>query len=102
MRLRRERPATFASTRAGFEPLPVTTGHAYAFTRTLDNQPDVVVLVQRLPHALNNVGGFGNHSVVLPKGRWTDTLTGAVVEGGSALLAELFGQLPVAVLVRSA
>lgn len=102
LRLRRERPATFASTRAGFEPLPVTTGHAYAFTRTLDNQPDVVVLVQRLPHALNNVGGFGNHSVVLPKGRWTDTLTGAVVEGGSALLAELFGQLPVAVLVRSA
>ena len=102
LRLRRERPATFASTRAGFEPLPVTTGHAYAFTRTLDNQPDVVVLVQRLPHALNNVGGFGNHSVVLPKGRWTDTLTGAVVEGGSALLVELFGQLPVAVLVRSA
>ena len=102
LRLRRERPATFASTRAGFEPLPVTTGHAYAFTRTLDNQPDVVVLVQRLPRALADLGGFGNHSVVLPEGTWRDTLTGAVVEGGSALLAELFGQLPVAVLVRSA
>ncbi len=102
LRLRRERPTTFASTRSGFEPLPVTTGHAYAFTRTLDNQPDVVVLVERLPHALSNVGGFGNHSVVLPEGTWTDVLTGTVVVGGSALLVDLLSQLPVAVFVRSA
>ncbi|MFT0848492.1 malto-oligosyltrehalose synthase [Actinomycetaceae bacterium L2_0104] len=100
LRLRRERPATFASTRSGFEPLPVTTGHAYAFTRTLDNQPDVIVIVQRLPRALADIGGFGNHSVVLPDGTWTDAFTGAVVEGGSVHLGELFNQLPVVVLTR--
>ncbi len=100
LRLRRERPATFASTRSGFQPLPVTTGHAYAFTRTLDDQPDVVVIVERLPRALGDVGGFAQHSVVLPEGPWTDILTGNSVEGGSVELAELLNQLPVVVLTR--
>ena len=100
LRLRRERPATFASTRSGFQPLPVTTGHAYAFTRTLDDHPDVVVIVERLPRALGDIGGFGQHSVVLPEGTWTDVLTGTTIGGGSVELSGLLGQLPVAVLTR--
>lgn len=102
LRLRRERPATFASVRSGFAPLPVTTGHSYAFTRTVDGTPDVVVIVERLPHQLADNGGFGNHTVVLPEGHWCDVLSGNEFDGGSVELATALGTLPVAVLARSA
>ena len=100
LRLRRERPHTFASGRSGFEPLPVTTGHAYAFTRTLDGAPDVCVIVERLPHQLADNGGFANHTVVLPEGGWRDVLTGHEFGAGAVALIDALDVLPVAVLVR--
>ena len=100
LRLRKDRPATFASVRSGFEPLPVTTGHVYACARTLDHEPDVIVIVQRLPRSLGDMGGLRHHTVVLPEGMWTNVFTGSVTDGGAVELATLVDQLPVAVLVR--
>lgn len=100
LRLRRERPATFASASAGFAPLPVTTGHAYAFVRTCNNRPDAAVVVERLPRALADTGGFGYHTLVIPDGVWRDILTGRIVHGGTVELAGLLDVFPVAVLQR--
>ncbi|MGO1944759.1 MAG: malto-oligosyltrehalose synthase, partial [Ancrocorticia sp.] len=100
LRLRRERPQTFASPVSGFSPLPVTTGHAYAFTRTFQGIPDVAVIVQRLPHQLGENGGFGTNTVVLPEGQWRDVLSGNEFSGGPVELASVFDCLPVAVLAQ--
>lgn len=100
LRLRRERPQTFASGHSGFTPLPVTTGHAYAFSRTLDGVPDVAVIVQRLPHQLADNGGFADHTVVLPSGQWRDVLSGNEFGEGAVGLAQVLDTLPVAVLAR--
>lgn len=99
-RLRRERPETFVGPRSGYRAVPVTTSHAFAFARTLDEEPDVVVVVTRLARRLAVLGGWRDHVVVLPAGTWTSTLTDAVVEGGSRPLAEVMGQAEVAVLTR--
>ncbi|RTE48711.1 malto-oligosyltrehalose synthase [Actinobaculum sp. 352] len=100
LRLRRERPLSFVSTRSGFAPLPVTTSHAVAFTRTFDGVPSVVTVAQRLPRALADSGGFGRHTVVLPEGHWQDVLTGHEFSGGPIEISSLLEYLPVAVLAR--
>ena len=54
----------------------------------------------RLALALARLGGWGEHTVVVPPGRWTDRLTGRVVDGGPVRLVDLLDGLPVALLVR--
>ncbi|WP_182049035.1 malto-oligosyltrehalose synthase [Changpingibacter yushuensis] len=100
LRLRSEHTTAFASQQSGYTPLPVTTGHAFAFARTIDGNPDVVVVCKRLHRTLSDSGGFGRHNVVLPSGRWKDVLTGAEFSGGVTDLAFLLGTLPVAALER--
>lgn len=98
LRLRRADPEAFVGARAGYAPLPTSTGHAVAFTRTLDSQPRAITVVTRLSVALAHVGGWGEHTVVLPEGPWRDVLTGTVHNGGSVTLATLLANSPVAVL----
>lgn len=96
LRLRKELPTAFVGSQSGYRPLPVTTGHAFAFARTIDHEPAVVTVTERLHSGV--ASGYGHHSVVLPEGTWTDILTGNSWDGGSVQLADLLAALPVAVL----
>ncbi len=99
LRTRRDRPEAFTGTSAGHLPLPSSSDHALAFARTVDDEPRVVTVATRLALALDRLGGWGGHSVVLPPGRWTDVLTGRTIAGGPTGLAGLLDELPVALLV---
>ncbi|NDR54715.1 malto-oligosyltrehalose synthase [Actinomyces sp. 565] len=99
-RLRADRPDTFVGSRSGYRALPTTTACAFAYARLLDEEADVVVVVRRLGRRLERLGGWGNHTIVLPQGKWTDVLTGAEVTGGTRLLGEVVGDESVAVLAR--
>ncbi|WP_103062811.1 malto-oligosyltrehalose synthase [Actinomyces qiguomingii] len=99
-RLRAERPDTFVGERSGYRPLPTTTACAFAYTRLCDGEPDVAVVVRRLGRRLERLGGWANHTIVLPQGTWTDVLTGAQIAGGTRLLTEVVGDEPVIILSR--
>ena len=60
----------------------------------------VVAVATRLPVALARRGGWGEHSLTLPEGRWRDVFSGVIVDGGSARLAAVLTDLPVALLLR--
>ncbi len=103
LRLRREHPEWF--TGGGYTPVATSAGNAVAFGRGLNSGSDgavnVVSIATRLPVALARYGGWGQHTVSLPEGAWTDRLTGRTVPGGSVRLADLLADLPVALLVRT-
>ncbi|WP_138442323.1 malto-oligosyltrehalose synthase [Sinomonas susongensis] len=94
LRLRRDRPELFE----GYVPLEATgpaAEHAVGFRR---GARGAVVLATRLPRGLEQRGGWGDTSVVLP---WParNAFTGAVHEAGRLPLAEVLAELPVALLV---
>ncbi len=96
LRLRRERPEVFLS--GTYRPLPADgtrAQHLVAFARG----DDVVVAVSRWTVRLDETG-WQDTTVTLPDGAWTDRLTGAV-HRGAAPAADLFGELPVALLERA-
>ncbi|WP_413449888.1 malto-oligosyltrehalose synthase [Georgenia phoenicis] len=101
LRLRRREAAAFVGATAQYLPLPSSTGHAIAFARGDDSGPRAVTVVTRLARGLDALGGFGEHTVVLPEGHWRDVLTGREVSGGSCRLAELLDHHPVALLERA-
>ncbi len=100
LRLRRHHPEAFVGPLAGYTPVPTTTGNAVAFARTRDDEPVAVTVITRMPVALDRRGGWGEHTVTLPEGRWRDLLTGRELDGGSCALGELLATLPVALLAR--
>jgi (1->4)-alpha-D-glucan 1-alpha-D-glucosylmutase len=100
LRLRRARPDVFVGEGTAYAPVATSTGSALAFARGVGDAVDVVVVATRLQVALERNGGWGQHTVALPEGRWREELTGAEVEGGTTALAELLADLPVALLVR--
>ena len=121
LHLRRRRPAAFgAGPDAAYTPLAFSgaaAGHAVGFTRggpvgpadagELDG-PVVAVVVPRLVLGLAGRGGWGDTTVRLPPGRWTDRLTGveraAPATGGAGApvpFADLLGAFPVALLERT-
>lgn len=100
LRVRRTHAAAFTGPDAGYLPVPASTGNALAFARTAAGTPRVVTVATRLALSLARLGGWGDHTVVLPDGRWHDVLTGRTVDGGSLGLAALLDRLPVALLVR--
>lgn len=58
----------------------------------------------RAPATLRAEGGFGDATVDLPEGEWTDELTGhrvTVVPGTPPRVADLLADRPVALLVRA-
>lgn len=100
LRLRRDAPEAFTGPEAGVEPVAATSGHALAFARTVGGDPAVVAVATRLALGLARLGGWGQHTLVLPDGRWVDALTGREWGGGAVPLADLLATLPVALLVR--
>ena len=101
-RLRAARPHTFVGPRSGYRTIPVTTSFAFAYTRLLDELPDVVVIVRRLSRRLEQLGGWREESIVLPEGTWEHVLRHGTVEGGNRPLAEVIGDDPVVVLAKVA
>jgi (1->4)-alpha-D-glucan 1-alpha-D-glucosylmutase len=96
LRLRRERPDTFRS--GGYRAVLAggqAREHVVAFLRG----DDVLVAVSRWTVRLSETG-WGDTSLELPGGQWTDRLTGRS-HSGRVAVAELFGRLPVALLERA-
>ncbi|WP_099023071.1 malto-oligosyltrehalose synthase [Mycolicibacterium palauense] len=96
LRLRRDRPDTFLS--GGHYPVysaGSVAEHIVAFRRG----EDVLVAVSRWTARLAEKG-WDNTIVAMPDGSWTDLLSG-VTRSGPVPAAELFAELPVALLVRA-
>lgn len=95
LRLRRDRPASF--TDGGYTPVLAdgpASHHLLAFVRGRD----VLTVVTRHTVRLSETG-WGDTSLDLPDGAWTDRISGGRFTG-SVLAVELFANLPVALLVR--
>ncbi|WP_328903093.1 malto-oligosyltrehalose synthase [Streptomyces sp. NBC_00441] len=100
LRLRRERPAVFGES-GTYAPLRASgpaAAHCVAFCRS----GEVVTAVTRLSLRLAESGGWRGTRQALPdEGVWRDLLTpGREFTGGTAEVAELFADRPVALLVR--
>jgi len=96
LQLRRARPETFLS--GGYSPIQATGAarqHLVGFLRG----DDVLVAVSRWTVRLAEIG-WKDTLLVLPDGSWIDRLTGRDWTGG-VLVADLFGELPVALLERA-
>ncbi|MBC7299055.1 MAG: hypothetical protein H5T82_09185 [Demequina sp.] len=93
--------AAFVGELAGYVPLPSSSGHAVVFARTEAEIPVVITVATRVAMELEHLGGWGEHTVTLPDGRWLDTLTGATFDGGQAALREILKTYPVALLERA-
>ncbi len=96
LRLRRDRPASF--TDGGYTPVGAdgpAADHLVAFLRG----DDVLTAVSRHTVVLSETG-WGDTTVALPDGQWTDRISGARFRG-TVLAVELFADLPVALLERT-
>jgi (1->4)-alpha-D-glucan 1-alpha-D-glucosylmutase len=101
LRLRRAHAGAFVGAEAGYKPLPTSTSHAVAFARTEDGDTKAITVVARLSVSLHAQGGWDEHTVVLPEGRWRNVLAGAdaePIDGGPQDLATLLKAKPVALL----
>ncbi|WP_231550687.1 hypothetical protein [Actinomyces polynesiensis] len=96
--LRQREKWAFVSPESTYAALPTSSGHAIAFARGDHTGPRAVTVATRLPRTLADIGGWEEHTVVLPAGRWRDILGGRIHEGGPVRLAGLLGTDPVVVL----
>ncbi|WP_216381661.1 malto-oligosyltrehalose synthase [Arcanobacterium phocae] len=94
-RLRAENPL-LASAHAGYQALPVSTGHAIAFARTYHDDPFLITVATRSVGLLHN----SPHTIVIPEGDWIDVLTGSTITGGTQALSNVTDRFPVAILVK--
>ena len=82
----------------GYQPLEAqgeAADHALVFDRG-----GAVTVVTRLPIGLRERGGWGDTTLALPPGEWTDAVTGRVFSG-DARLADVLEHLPAALLLRT-
>jgi (1->4)-alpha-D-glucan 1-alpha-D-glucosylmutase len=97
LRLRRERPDLFGAS-SGYGRLDTGTSHALAYLRG----DDLLTIVTRWPLTLTLQGGWAGSGLRLPAGRWHDVLTDREPLSADVLYADLFADLPVALLAREA
>jgi (1->4)-alpha-D-glucan 1-alpha-D-glucosylmutase len=98
LEVRRSHAAAFAPG-SSYEPLAAggeKAGHVVAYVRGAATAR-VAVVVPRLMLGLG--GDWGDTTVALPEGRWTDVLGGPEVGGGRADVGALLSRFPVALLV---
>lgn len=96
LRLRRERPDVFAA--GGYRPV-LASGSAREHVVAFQRADDVVVAVSRWTVRLAD-SGWGDTSLALPAGDWTDRLTGRRFSG-TLKVADLYADLPVALLEKT-
>ncbi len=99
--LRRRRPEAFGPGEPGaYVPLAFdgpAAAHGVGFTRG----GTVAVVVPRLVLGLAARGGWGDTTLALPPGTWTDVVTGDAAGGGERAVADVLARFPVAVLERT-
>ncbi|OAH11087.1 malto-oligosyltrehalose synthase [Streptomyces jeddahensis] len=98
LRLRRRHAELFGDA-ATYEPLDAQgpgAAHCVAFVRS----GEVICAVTRLSLRLADAGGWRDTRLPLPEGQWSDLLSRGRSFAGHARVAELFTDLPVALLVR--
>ncbi|WP_084101302.1 malto-oligosyltrehalose synthase [Demequina sp. NBRC 110051] len=100
LQTRRDHPEAFTGDDCGYVPLPSSSGHAVVYARTDGESPQVITAATRLGLDLEKLGGWREHTVTLPEGRWRDVLSRHAFEGGTVELHALLGARPVALLVR--
>ncbi len=96
--LRRQDEALFAD--GGYEPLAIEgakSDQALGYARS-HGDSRLLVLFARYPGLRDADPDWGDATVQLPPGHWTDWLSGRRIEGGPVPLATLFASLPVVVL----
>jgi (1->4)-alpha-D-glucan 1-alpha-D-glucosylmutase len=98
LRLRRDRPELFT----GYAPLRAegpAAEHCLAFARPAG----LVTVVTRLAHRLAEAGGWRGTGLALPPGRWLPLRPppGGAAYTGPVTVAELLGDSPVTVLLRT-
>lgn len=94
LRLRRDRAELFTD----YRPVTATGSaaeHVFAFDRG-----GALTVATRLPVGLVAAGGWGETSLDLPAGGWTDQLTGRSYQDDAVGLADLLQTYPVALLVH--
>ncbi len=96
LRLRRDRPTEFID--GGYTPL-LADGPAAAHLAAFVRGTDVLTAVTRHSLRLSETG-WGDTVLTLPAGTWEDRI-GAARFSGPVSAADLFAQLPVALLVRT-
>jgi (1->4)-alpha-D-glucan 1-alpha-D-glucosylmutase len=100
LRVRRDLPEAFVGPDAGYVPLAHSSGQSVTYARTVADEPRVAVVATRLASSVERLGGWADHAVGVPEGRWVDVLTGREVTGGVIPVAPLLERLPVALLVK--
>jgi len=102
LHLRSRRPEFFR-VGSGYRPLAATgskAAHALAFARSAANgEPGVVTVAPRL--VLGLAGDWGDTTLELPDGRFTDVLDGKRTITGEVRLADLLRPFPVTLLERA-
>lgn len=96
--LRRDHPEWFGA-QAAYDPIPAEgpkSAHALAFLRA----GRVATLVPRWTIKLGD--SWAGTSISLPKGRWSNLLTGDRIEGGQLRIQALLRHFPVALFVNTA
>jgi (1->4)-alpha-D-glucan 1-alpha-D-glucosylmutase len=96
LQLRRERPECFGAD-ADYTPIEVD-GAKYDHVIGYLRGEEVVTVVPRLTLKLD--GAWKDTIAVLPKGKWKNRLSGAMVSGGVITMKLLLKDFPVALLVR--
>jgi len=96
LHLRRDRPELFG-TDGDYRPIEARgskADHVVAYSRG----EGCMVVAPRLPIRLE--GDWGETSLPIPVGRWSNILTGEFVSGGESKLAGLLARFPVGLLTR--
>ena len=108
LRLRRRLPNAVGPD-ASYTPVETDSPHVVGFVRSHEpglvsgmlrrEQPcAVAAIATTAPARLAREGGWGDSTVNLPEGTWTDLLTGTEYDGGRVPLGDLLATRPVALL----
>ena len=83
---------------SSYRPVTASTRHAVAFERSGADGERVVVAITRAAGRQVASGGWGNATLALERGYWHDELTQKTHYAGELRCADVFAQLPVALL----
>ena len=98
-KLRLTRAALHARPSGAYAPL-IAAGEAASHVLGFTRGGRVATIVPLRPLGLARRGGYGETTVDLPRGLWTNAVTDDTVRGGTVAVEAVLDGFPVAVLVR--